>query len=234
MTIYAKLLEMQRRLRVGKGQHNSFGGFNYRSKEDILNAAKPIAFELGCVIVCNDRTVMYGEWHYIETTAKLIDAETGESVEADGNAREPEQKKGMDAAQVTGTASSYAGKRALGNLFAIDDTPDSDSYDNREQPKPARTDPAKKAKAELWHAIQDIAATYGFDALQAANEFAPAGDAGEAWYKAAASLWDSIADWASQHKGDVMKLMRGVKQRTDCDWDSADWVASVAAEFAGA
>lgn len=123
----AKLLEIQHTLKVEKGQFNKFGGFKYRSKEDILEAAKPLAYEAGCVLMCDDEVASIADgWVYVRATATLIDSGTGQSVSAQGLAREPESKKGMDASQITGTASSYAGKRALGNLFALDDTADAD------------------------------------------------------------------------------------------------------------
>lgn len=127
MAVHSKLLEIQRDLKVEKGQWNSFSDFAYRSKEDILEEVKPLAHERGCVVLCDD-TVEHlpNGWVYCKSVATLYDCETGESVSASGNAREPESKKGMDASQITGTASSYAGKRALGNLFAIDDTKDAD------------------------------------------------------------------------------------------------------------
>ena len=126
-SVYQKLLEVQRELKVEKAQYNSFGGFSYRSKEDILEAAKPLCHERGLVILCNDRVDLCGGWVYITTVAEVVDVETGACVVASGLAREQETKKGMDAAQITGTASSYAGKRALGNLFALDDTKDADA-----------------------------------------------------------------------------------------------------------
>lgn len=127
-TLLARLAEVQRELKVGKSQFNSFGGYNYRSKEDILEAAKPLCHERGMALVCREGIeVPAAGWVYVRSTAYVIDVDTGESVEATGYAREPESKKGMDASQITGTASSYAGKRALGNLFALDDTADADA-----------------------------------------------------------------------------------------------------------
>ncbi len=128
--IHEKLLTIQQKLKVEKSQYNKVGGFSYRSKEDILEALKPLCKDTNCVVICDDSVYAASETYiYIETVAKLIDCETGESLETSGFAREPEKKKGMDTSQITGTASSYAGKRALGNLFAIDDTADADTYE---------------------------------------------------------------------------------------------------------
>lgn len=125
--IMGKLLEIQSTLKVEKGHYSSFNECYYRSKEDILEAVKPLAHERGCVVICDDSIESVSDgWVYVKACARLIDAETGETVSAFGYAREPESKKKMDSSQVTGSTSSYAGKRALGNLFAIDDTADSD------------------------------------------------------------------------------------------------------------
>lgn len=134
--IWGKLLEVQAALKVEKAQHNSFGGFDYRSKEDILEAAKPLCRMHGLVLLCDDEVIEVGGWKYVHSTATVLDALTGDTVQANGLAREPEVKKGMDASQITGTASSYAGKRALGNLFALDDTKDSDAPTGQERQPP--------------------------------------------------------------------------------------------------
>lgn len=127
-SILQKLLVIQAELKVEKTRWNQFGGFFSRSKEDILEAVKPFAHERGCIVLCDDDVMLVTDgWVYIKTTAKLIDVVTGEVATATSIAREPEKKPKMDSSQTTGSAASYAGKRALGNLFAIDDTADSDT-----------------------------------------------------------------------------------------------------------
>lgn len=129
--LYKKLLEIQRDLKCEKKQYNSFGKYSFRSKEDILEAVKPLAHEHGCVVTVDDEfTEVAVGWVYCKSTAVLVDTDTGDSVCCKGWAREPKEKKGMDESQITGTASSYAGKRALGNLFAIDDTADADKLND--------------------------------------------------------------------------------------------------------
>ena len=140
-TIWPMLLEIQRDLKVEKGQWNSFGKYKYRNKEDILEAAKPLCHARGLVLLCDDEVVDVGGWKYIRSTARVVDVVTGQQVAAQGLAREPEAKKGMDGSQVTGTASSYAGKRALGNLFAIDDTKDSDAAPQQQAKQPPAQGP---------------------------------------------------------------------------------------------
>ena len=125
--IWQKLLEVQRELKVEKGQWNSFGKYKFRSKEDILEAAKPICHAHGLTLMCDDEVIEVGGWKYVRSEAGVTDVVTRESIVTHGLAREDETKKGMDGSQITGTASSYAGKRALGNLFALDDTKDSDA-----------------------------------------------------------------------------------------------------------
>ena len=117
----------QAELKAPKNQYNSFGKYNYRSCEDILEAAKPINKKHGLVLLLTDKPVCIGERYYIEATARLYDTESDLFLEATASAREADTKKGMDDSQVTGTASSYARKYALNGLFNIDDTKDADT-----------------------------------------------------------------------------------------------------------
>jgi len=145
VTIQEKLLTIQQKLKAHKGQFNSFGNYKYRSCEDILEAIKPLLAETGTIILLTDQIVLVGDWHYVKATVALHGAD--DFIETTAFAREPEVKKGMDASQITGTASSYARKYALNGLFCIDDTKDSDATnkgENDEQRKPA----AYKAPAE--------------------------------------------------------------------------------------
>lgn len=117
----------QAELKAPKNQYNSFGKYNYRSCEDILEAAKPINKKNGLVLLLTDKPVCIGQRYYIEATARLYDIESEQFIEATASAREADTKKGMDDSQVTGTASSYARKYALNGLFNIDDTKDADT-----------------------------------------------------------------------------------------------------------
>ncbi|MFL8746234.1 ERF family protein, partial [Clostridioides difficile] len=125
--VYIKLVNIQSTLKAPKSQFNSFGKYNYRSCEDILEGLKPILKEEKALVVLDDNIVQIGNRFYVEATATLIDAETGEKISVKALAREDETKKGMDLAQVTGSVSSYARKYALNGLFCIDDTKDSDA-----------------------------------------------------------------------------------------------------------
>jgi len=152
-----KLLKIQQELKAPKGQTNKFGGYKYRSAEDILEAVKPICSKYGCVIALSDTIENIGERYYIKASASIIDTEKteGNVFTVTAYAREPEQKKGMDEAQITGTASSYARKYAMNGLFAIDDTKDADTdaYTEvqkkaPETPKMATADQIKKMRAK--------------------------------------------------------------------------------------
>ena len=127
MNIYEKLIKVQNELKAPKNQRNNFGGYNYRSCEDILEAVKPILKENGLTLFITDDIVNVGDRYYIVAIATLIDIETGEKLTTQANARESEIKKGMDDSQITGPASSYARKYCLNGLFLIDDTKDADT-----------------------------------------------------------------------------------------------------------
>jgi hypothetical protein len=135
MSVYKKLIEVQTKLKAPKNQYNSFGKYSYRNCEDILEALKPILKEVGATIIISDEVVSVNERYYVKATVKFIDTETGEVVEASANAREEDNKKGMDSSQLTGSTSSYARKYALNGLFAIDDTKDSDFTNTHDKEK---------------------------------------------------------------------------------------------------
>lgn len=137
MNIYEKLSNIQQELKAPKNQYNSFGGYAYRSCEDILEAVKPLLKKYNCTLQLEDYLENIGERYYIRAIAKLVDTEKP-YVEDDeicaincitnsAYAREEENKKGQDASQITGASSSYARKYALNGLFLIDDVKDSDT-----------------------------------------------------------------------------------------------------------
>ena len=126
-TLYQKLLEVQSKLKAPKNQYNGFGKYSYRSCEDILEAVKPLLSEYKLTLKIEDDLVLVGDRYYIKATAIIIDTETGNKESTSAFAREELTKKGADASQITGSASSYARKYALNGLFCIDDTKDADS-----------------------------------------------------------------------------------------------------------
>ena len=147
MNIFGKLLVVQAALKVPKGQYNSFGKYNYRSCEDILEAVKPHLIKAGLLLTLTDDIKAVGERFYVEATATLIDTEDGEKYAVRASAREDADKKGMDGSQITGAASSYARKYALNGLFSIDDTKDADATNDHgkgEAKPPKQADPPKQ------------------------------------------------------------------------------------------
>ncbi|QXA73920.1 ERF family protein [Klebsiella aerogenes] len=119
----AQVATIQANLNAPKGQYNSFGGYHYRSAEDILNAVKPLLG--GLFLSISDDIIQLGDRFYVKATATITDGEHAHTVSA--MAREPITKKGMDESQITGATSSYARKYALNGLFGIDDAKDADT-----------------------------------------------------------------------------------------------------------
>jgi hypothetical protein len=119
------LINIQVELRAPKNQYNNFGKYNYRTCEGILEAVKPLLKLYNCQLTLTDDIIAIGSRCYVRATATFIDGDKVISVT--GWAREEEVKKGMDASQITGTASSYARKYALDGLFLIDDANDADT-----------------------------------------------------------------------------------------------------------
>lgn len=148
MMIYKKLAAIQAELKVPKNQHNSFGNYNYRSCEDILEAVKEICAKHETVLLIADELVYIGDRYYVKAFAQLYDLTDSSCITSTAYAREEETKKGMDGSQITGASSSYARKYALNGLFCIDDTKDSDATNNGQtQQKPAPQYTQKKQSA---------------------------------------------------------------------------------------
>lgn len=173
MNIYEKLVKVQTELKAPKNQRNNFGGYNYRSCEDILEAVKPILKENGLTLILKDDIVNIGERYYIVAIAELIDTETSEKIITQAQARESETKKGMDDSQITGTASSYARKYCLNGLFLIDDTKDADTDEYKKQTDTKINQTMVKALTEAIRdkeytkkAVSDVLAKYGYKSLE--------------------------------------------------------------------
>lgn len=129
-SIYQKLLHVQTELKAPKGQFNKFGNYSYRSCEDILEAVKSLLVKYQATIIITDEIKLIGDRYYVEAKVKFIDVVSGQFIENSALAREDENKKGMDLAQVTGSCSSYARKYALNGMFCIDDCKDADATNN--------------------------------------------------------------------------------------------------------
>lgn len=121
------LTTIQSELKCPKNQRNTFGNYNYRNCEDILEALKPLLLETESYINLTDDVIVIADRFYVKATASLFDKDDKLIASSVGMAREELSKKGQDASQTTGSTSSYARKYALNGLFGIDDTKDSDS-----------------------------------------------------------------------------------------------------------
>ena len=126
MTIYEKLAIIQQRFKSKKSRFNSFGKYYFRSAEDILEATKPFLKELNVAITITEELAGTDELPVIESTAILYD-DKGMTISACALVGVDLKQKGMQTPQQFGSASSYGKKYALGNLFLIDDTQDSDA-----------------------------------------------------------------------------------------------------------
>jgi len=138
-----KLIEIQNELKAPKSQRNNFGKYNYRNAEDILESVKPLLLKHECTLFISDEIIQVSDRIYIKANCNFSDGEKNIVVSA--MARESENKKGMDASQITGSSSSYARKYALNGLFLIDDTKDADFQNNNN----SYSKPAPKAKITL-------------------------------------------------------------------------------------
>ena len=147
--IISRLARIQSNLKAPKGQRNSYGGYNYRSCEDILEAVKPLLAQEGLTLLIDDSIEQVGERYYVKATATLYD-KTGSCISNSALAREELTRKGMDASQITGATSSYARKYALNGLFAIDDTKDADATNKgQDEPKQAK----EPTKAQIMNKL---------------------------------------------------------------------------------
>lgn len=134
------LQEIQKELKAPKSQYNTFGNYNYRNQEDILEALKPLLNRYDYTLEISDEMVEVGGRVYVKATPVLKDKAGKVVVTTTAYAREPESRKGMDVSQITGATSSYARKYALNGMFLIDDTKDADSMKpDNDKPKTTTT-----------------------------------------------------------------------------------------------
>lgn len=156
-----KLLAIQAQLKAPKDHDNAYGGFKYRSLENIIEALKPLLKQEGVVLLISDEIVQVGDRYYVKATATVKNGD--ELLTVTAFARETLERKKMDDAQITGAASSYARKYALNGLFLIDDTKDPDSYSHASEPKRMRVD---NVKAEANAYIENMHLSSSLDELR--------------------------------------------------------------------
>lgn len=157
-TTREKLMHIQAELNAPKNQYNKFGGYAYRSCEDIYNALKPLLAKYECTLTMSDEVVQIGERYYVKATATLKPADAdkiGFEISNTAYAREEETKKGQDASQITGSSSSYARKYALNGLFLIDDVKDSDATNTHGVNKPQGTYTNPEIESQTYMSFTD-------------------------------------------------------------------------------
>lgn len=175
LNIYEKLNYVQSNLKVPKNRRASFGGkagYNYRSCEDILEAVKPLTNVARLCLRLNDNIRVENGLTFVEATAILNDCDSEACITSKGLAQIATDKKGMDVAQMTGSASSYARKYALNGLFAIDDSEDIDSMDHSEK---KTTTKAAKSQVIAQEEVKEEAAPGIISGAQAKRMYAISG-----------------------------------------------------------
>ena len=148
LTFNQKIVAIQSELKAPKNQYNSFGKYKYRSCEDILEGVKPLLAKYDLFQSIRDEVELVGNRYYIKATVFVKGEKDSEVVFSTAYAREPENKKGMDESQITGTASSYARKYALNGMWLIDDTKDADTDEHQQQKE--RKKPTLNSESEKW------------------------------------------------------------------------------------
>lgn len=182
LSLPEKLMRIQTELKAPKGQWNDFSKYKFRSAEDILEALKPYFVKYRVFVLLSDNIDVVGEENvrkkdkdnnitdavalrtYIKATATIYDLDSDKTLSVSASAREPQSKTGMDASQITGTASSYARKYALNGMFCIDDTKDADTNEYHNQTTPAKS-VAKKSVEEYSKLIDDCETELGINTL---------------------------------------------------------------------
>ena len=172
MTLNEKLATIQTKFKSKKSRFNSFGKYYFRSAEDILEATKPFLLELGVSVIISEQIVSYDPFPIMETTAAISDGKT--NITATAMVGVDLDQKGMQMPQKFGSASSYGKKYALGNLFLIDDTQDSDAVNTHgKKSAPAKSKIASSNDAAYEKAVQYIQGGGKLEAIKQKYELAP-------------------------------------------------------------
>ena len=166
MTINEKLSKIQVEIKSKKSRFNSFGKYYFRSAEDILEATKPFLKELNVTVTVNEELVSFDP-PVMQVTAKVSDGK--DNIESKAIVGIDLEQKGMQMPQKYGAASSYGKKYALGNLFLIDDTQDSDATNTHGKSSAKQ----KMTNESLAKAKEYIAKGGSLNAIKAKYEVTP-------------------------------------------------------------
>jgi hypothetical protein len=165
MTINEKLATIQTKFKSKKSRFNSFGKYYFRSAEDILEATKPYLLELGVSVTINEELIASDPMPILQTSATVSDGDN--NIVATALVGVDLAQKGMQVPQQFGSASSYGKKYALGNLFLIDDTQDSDATNNHGKAPKAKNTLTSKSDPAFAKAQDYIKAGGKLNAIKA-------------------------------------------------------------------
>jgi len=171
MTLNEKLATIQTRFKSKKSRYNSFGKYNFRSAEDILEATKPFLLELGVTVIVSEQIVSSDPFPIMESSAIISDGKT--SITATAMVGIDLDQKGMQMPQKFGSASSYGKKYALGNLFLIDDTQDSDAANTHGKKPTTKGKIASSNDAAYTKAVDYIKGGGKLEAIKQKYDLAP-------------------------------------------------------------
>tara|TARA_R110001632_G_scaffold58640_3_gene142683 strand:+ start:2682 stop:3224 length:543 start_codon:yes stop_codon:yes gene_type:complete len=171
MTLNEKLANIQTRFKSKKSRYNSFGKYNFRSAEDILEATKPFLLELGVTVIVSEQIVSADPFPIMESSAIISDGKT--NITATAMVGIDLDQKGMQMPQKFGSASSYGKKYALGNLFLIDDTQDADAANTHGKKTEAKSKIANSTDAAYTKAVQYIQGGGKLEAIKQKYDLAP-------------------------------------------------------------
>ena len=190
MTLKEKLMKIQVEMKAPKANKNDFGNFNYRSAEDVLEAFKPFEEKYKVCLKLTEDVIEVGGRVYVKSIATLYDVESDESESSVAYAREPQSKKGMDDAQLTGATSSYARKYSIGGLLLLDNSKDPDTNEYQKQTAP---DFSKYETLAPRKGLKTICEDFGLDIMVICQTCGITNESTDAEFKAALKYAEGLA-----------------------------------------
>lgn len=171
MTLNEKLATIQTKFKSKKSRYNSFGKYYFRSAEDILEATKPYLLELGVSVTVSESIIAAEPFPIVESKATVTDGES--AIHATAVVGVDLDQKGMQMPQKFGSASSYGKKYALGNLFLIDDTQDSDAGNSHGKAAKPKAKITSSSDAAFTKAMEYVKEGGKLDAIKAKYDLSP-------------------------------------------------------------
>ena len=171
MTLNEKLATIQTKFKSKKSRYNSFGKYYFRSAEDILEATKPFLLELGVSVTVSESIIAAEPFPILESKATVTDGDG--AIHATAVVGIDLDQKGMQMPQKFGSASSYGKKYALGNLFLIDDTQDSDAGNSHGKASKPKAKITSSSDAAFTKAMEYVKGGGKLDAIKAKYDLSP-------------------------------------------------------------